>query len=100
MTATVHRLPLKLGRCLRAEVVETADRVYVHIAGDQARRSEEEAVKAFLLPIFQRFENDKRPIELDSSRNEGPAAVLHTLGWSGDEVFLGVEQLERPRLRA
>jgi len=99
-TTTVHVLRLKLGRVLRLEITETDDAVYIHWSGDKPRPSDRKAVFAFMGPLVVKYENDNRPIELDSVHNTGPAARLLTLARNDDSVVLGITEVPRPGMQA
>lgn len=101
MTSTItHTLPLKLGRVFRVDVTETPTTVFIHVGGDRPRPSERAAVEKFMWPIVNRFEEDDRPIEIDGSRNRGPACRLYTLGRNRHSVVVGVSEVPRPRPNA
>ncbi len=99
-STAVHVLQLKLGRAFRVEITETADVVYINFGGDKPRASDEAAITEFLWPIFCKYEDDDRPIDLDGAHTRGGAGRLHTLGRTDDAVVLGIVRIPRPRANA
>ena len=98
-TTARHVLPLKLGRVFIVEVTETANAVYIHCSGDRPRRSDEASVREFFAPIFDKYDADRRPIELDSAHNPGGAQRLHTLQLE-PYTLLAITEVRRPRAQA